>query len=427
MTIATVRPAELTGNIKAISSKSDLHRAIIAASLCETPVKIYCNTLSADIVATVACLNSLAANIEASQVQGGYVISVATGHKAPKEPICNCNESGTTLRLLTPVAAAKYSHVTFEGQGRLAQRPMEPLLSCMREHGVSFSRDTLPFTIKGHLKPGTYKIAGDVSSQFISGLLFALPLLKKRSKILLTTKLESAPYVNMTTATLNNFGVKVDSVPAGFSIEGGQRYISPKEIYAEGDWSNAAFWLCAGAICGDVTVEGLKFPNTNQGDVVILKLLRNFGAEIYHTTKNKLTDITVKKSKLTGIAIDLSQCPDLAPILAVVGAAAEGSTILTGGGRLKLKESDRLLTTAELINSLGGEAKVHNDTIVVKGGGLKGGTVNSYNDHRIAMAAAIAGCFASGPVVIEDAKAVEKSYPNFYNDLTKLGGSVDVL
>ncbi len=427
MSLATVQPATLSGTIRAISSKSDLHRAIIAASLCDDPVKIHCNTLSADIVATVSCLNSLAANIEAEQVEEGYIISVASGQNKPSRPICDCNESGTTLRLLTPVAAANYSNVTFEGKGRLSSRPMEPLLSCMKQHGVSFSDDTLPFTLSGHLKPGTYEIAGDVSSQFISGLLFALPLLKKSSKIRLTTKLESAPYVNMTIATLKSFGVSIDSVPAGFSIDGGQRYKSPGEIYAEGDWSNSAFWLCAGAICGDITVDALKFPNTNQGDMVILKLLKSFGADVSYVTQNKLCSITVKKGNLKGIAIDLSQCPDLAPILAVVGAASEGNTILTGGGRLKLKESDRLATTADLINSLGGEAKVENDTIVIKGGGLKGGTVNSHNDHRIAMAAAVAGCFAQEPVVIEDAKAVEKSYPNFYNDLTKLGGKVDVI
>ncbi len=427
MMTATVQPADLGGTVEAISSKSDLHRAIIAASLCEEPTQIHCNTLSADIVATVSCLNAMSADIRAEKSDNGYFISVCSGKKKNRITICDCNESGTTLRLLTPIATVAHKNVRFTGKGRLAERPMEPLLSVMKQHGVSFSADKLPFTAKGKLKPGTYKIAGDVSSQFISGLMFALPLLNKKSKIMVTTKLESAPYVDMTISTLKTFGVEVDKVPAGFVIEGNQTYHSPGVVYAEGDWSNSAFWLSAAAICGDITVHGLNYPNTHQGDMVIVRLLRNFGADISYKKSGSLTSVTAKKGTLKGIAVDLSQCPDLAPILAVVGAAAEGSTILTGAGRLKLKESDRMATTAELINSLGGEAKIYDDTIVVRGGGLKGGRVNSHNDHRLAMAAAVAGCFSQEPVVIDDAGAVSKSYPQFFSDFKKLGGIVDVV
>ncbi len=427
MKIAVIQPSVLGGSINSISSKSDLHRAIIAASFCDEPVKIYCNTLSADIVATVSCLNALSAEIVAEQTDEGYVISVCEGNKPKNRPICECNESGTTLRLLTPIAAAAYKNVTFTGEGRLAQRPMEPLLTVMKKHGAGFSSDTIPFTLKGKLKPGNYEIAGDVSSQFISGLLFALPLLNKTSRIKLTTKLESAPYVDMTIATLKMFGVEIVKAPAGFMVEGNQKYISPGEVYTEGDWSNAAFWLAAGAIGGELTVKGLSYPDTNQADAVIVEILRNFGAKVSVKKEGGLSSVTAKKDTLKGIAIDISQCPDLAPILAVIGAAAEGNTVLTGAGRLKLKESDRLSATAELINSLGGDAKVDGDTIAITGGGVTGGRVNSHNDHRLAMAAAVAACFAKETVIIDDAAAVAKSYPKFYSDYEMLGGVVDVL
>ncbi len=427
MKTTTINPSKLGGTIEAISSKSDLHRAIIAASLCEEPVKIYCNTLSEDIVATVGCLSSLMADIKAEQTEGGYTLCVAAGDARPKNPMCDCNESGTTLRLLTPVVAAIYKNVQFIGRGRLAERPMEPLLTVMKEHGVTFGADTLPFTVKGGLKSGTYSIAGDVSSQFISGLLFALPLLKKSSKIALTTKLESAPYVDMTISTLKTFGVNIEKAAAGFKIAGNQAYISPGEIYAEGDWSNSAFWLSAAAIGGEITVTGLKYPDTLQGDMAIVEILRSFGADISVKKENGATSITAKKGKLKGIAVDISQCPDLAPVLAVVAASAEGETVLAGAGRLKLKESDRLSATAELINLLGGSAKAQEDNIVITGGGLTGGRINSHNDHRLAMAAAVAACVANEPIVIDDSNAVAKSYPQFYSDFKMLGGIVDVL
>ncbi len=427
MKVITIQPSILRGCIEAISSKSDLHRAIIAASLCEEPVKIHCNTLSEDIVATVACLNSLMVEIEAEETEKGYAISVCSGDTKPKNPMCDCNESGTTLRLLTPISAAIYKNVQFNGKGRLAERPMKPLLTVMKEHGVSFGADTLPFTVKGRLKPGTYNIAGDVSSQFISGLMFALPLLKKDSKIALTTKLESAPYVDMTISTLKSFGVTIEKTFAGFKMEGNQKYRSPGEIHAEGDWSNSAFWLSAAAIGGEVTVTGLKYPDTLQGDKMIVEILRNFGAQVNHKTESGITSITAKKGKLKGIAVDISQCPDLAPVLAVVAASAEGNTVLCGAGRLKLKESDRLSATTELINLLGGEAKAQEDNIVITGGKLTGGRINSHNDHRIAMAAAVASCFSTGPITIEDSNAVAKSYPRFYSDFEALGGIIDVL
>ncbi len=422
MNVTITPQIPLGGSIRAISSKSDLHRLLIAASLCKEPTDIFCNTLSADIVATISCLNSLGANIKPNKVESGYSISVCADDKA-KKPSCDCNESGTTLRLLTPLAATAHKNVTFVGKGRLAERPMEPLLSVMKAHGAKFTADTLPFTVKGTLKPGDYHIAGNVSSQFISGLMFALPLLKKQSRIVIEGKLESAPYVDMTISTLKIFGLNIIKVPLGFLIEGEQQYHSPSSIDAEGDWSNAAFWLAAGAIGASVTVEGLKYPDTLQGDRVIINLLERFGAKTSYTESGA---ITVSPGRLKGLAIDISQCPDLAPILAVVAAFAEGTTVLTGAGRLRLKESDRMAATVELIENLGGVAKAQEDNLVIEGGGLHGGCVDSHNDHRLAMAAAVAGTATKHPVTIKDAGAVSKSYPNFFDDFKLLGGEYNV-
>ncbi len=421
MNVTLTKQKPLVGSIAAISSKSDLHRILIASALCEDAADIYCNALSADIVATIACLNSLGADITPTKLSDdSYKLSLSAGQDTLKKPVCDCNESGTTLRLLTPLAAAAYKNVTFVGKGRLAQRPMEPLLTVMKSHGASFSSDTLPFTIKGKLKPGDYEIAGNVSSQFISGLMFALPHLKKRSRIVLTTALESAPYIDMTISTLKQFGVSIDKVPLGFVIDGEQRFVSPGAIHAEGDWSNAAFWLAAGAIGGEVTVGGLKYPDTLQGDSVIINLLQRFGADTSYSDSGK---VTVKAKPLKGLAIDISQCPDLAPILSVVGAFASGTTVLTGAARLKLKESDRMAATVEMIRNLGGIAEATDDNLVIEGTGLVGGTINSHNDHRLAMAAAIAATMTKNPVVIEDAGAVDKSYPKFFDHYKLLGGA----
>lgn len=309
------------------------------------------------------------------------------------------HESGSTARFLLPVAAALYKECECIGRGRLNKRPFAEIVREMRLRGVSVDNDFLPIKTNGILNGGNFEISGSISSQYTTGLLFALPI-AGGGKITLTSPMQSAAYVDMTLDTMAEFGINAVRTEDGFIVHE-QRYISPQKTIAEGDWSNSAFWIAADKLCGGVTVCGLN-KKSRQGDKAV--------ADILDKTE-----------------IDCSQIPDLAPILAVLAASRKGKTIIGNASRLRLKESDRIKSVCAMINSLGGDARETEDSIIICGNGeLRGGEVDSFADHRIAMAAAIASCICTDEVIIHGAEAVNKSYPTFFEDFKSLGGSADV-
>ncbi|MDO4392981.1 MAG: 3-phosphoshikimate 1-carboxyvinyltransferase [Bacillota bacterium] len=417
----TIFPQKLKGTIGAIPSKSHAHRILIAQKLAhiqsqgaESSVEV--PSFSKDIEATKACLKALDS----------------------EKPHLNCGESGSTIRFMLPVTMALKDTATFAGSGKLPQRPLSPLKEEMAAHGVAFniyestnnstnSGDNVDIcTTKGRLQPGIYRLAGNVSSQFITGLLFALPLLDGDSSLQLTTQLESAGYVDLSLDVLRTFGIIINETlsPSGFinyQIPGNQKYREPSDLRLQGDWSNASFWLACGALGSEITCTNLDI-NSPQRDKEIIHVLKLMGANI------TITDDSVTVSpgaKLNPQNVNISQTPDMAPVLAVLMAGAYGTSSMTDAARLKIKESDRLSAIFDTITGLGGRITIGDDYATINGSGwLEGGTVNSFNDHRIAMAAATASCICRKPVIIEDAQAVTKSYPNFYEDFASLGGHI---
>ncbi|MBR5519641.1 MAG: 3-phosphoshikimate 1-carboxyvinyltransferase [Clostridia bacterium] len=404
-----ITPRALHGEVRAIASKSDAHRVLICAALTgqndafEALCARFCSgeagfDPSEDILATIACLRSLCGD---------------------ESPVIDCNESGSTLRFLLPVAMAVAEEAKFIGRGRLPERPLGALQEEMQAHGCEFSAPTLPFTVRGRLQSGTYTLPGNVSSQYVTGLLLALPMLKGDSRIVLTSPLQSVAYVEMTLRTLRQFGICVTETADGYAINGGQRYQWPQELAVEGDWSNAAFFLTAGMLGKAVTVSSLM-PDSPQADRAIVALLRGYGAEC--TEQDGAFTVSPRKTGKPQ-RIDVAEFPDLFPILAVAASGVTGTTELYNAARLRLKESDRIQTTAQLLTALGGSAEEREDSLVIHGTGrLRGGTVDSCGDHRIAMAAAIASILCEQSVTITHAEAVRKSYPRFFEDFNRLGG-----
>ncbi len=392
--ITEIIPNKISGKINAISSKSVAHRMLICAALADKESKLQIDTTSLDIEATVSALINLGAEIKID----GNIYSVAPV-KDKKDAFVDCNESGSTLRFLVPVGASLGKKCTFTGKGRLPSRPMKTLTDVLKDNGVKVN-DSFPIEIEGKLTKGKYTLDGSVSSQFVTGLLLALPNVGG-GEIEVTGQMQSKSYINITLSVMEKFGVKVE--------EEGNKFIVPDtkftsaDLIAEGDWSNAAFFLSAG-----VKVENLDI-NSKQGDKKIVQVLE---------TLNKSGDIE----------IDVSDIPDLVPIIAVKSAVRKGRTSIINAERLKLKESDRILSTVSMINNLGGNAVGTENSIIIDGKEkLSGGTVDSFNDHRIVMASAIAAQYCEKSVVIKDAEAVNKSYPNFFEDYKKLGGVCNVL
>lgn len=413
-----ITPAPLKGAVRAIPSKSAAHRLLILAVLADGPTVLNLPASSQDIDATVRCLRTLGAEIR----REGAAVSVTPAASPPLSPLLDCGESGSTLRFLLPVAAVLGGGARFTGGGRLPNRPIGALLDTLRSHGLSFSVDSLPLAMEGCLRGGEFRLPGDVSSQYVTGLLLALPRAEQDSVITLTTALASSSYVEMTLAALRRFGAEIRTERGIYHIPGRQRLASPGTLRVEGDWSNAAFFLAAGALGGGVTVTGLD-SDSLQGDRAVVSLLRRFGAEV----RQEEDAVTVCPGRLRGMEISVEEIPDLLPILAVVAACAEGETRFTHAARLRLKESDRLSAVAALLRALGGEAEELPDGLIVRGGELTGGTADSVHDHRLAMAAAVAAIRCRGPVEIKDAGAVEKSYPRFFEDYKALGGNAHVV
>ena len=393
----TIQPRPLRGTIAAIPSKSQAHRLLICAALAQETTRLRCSALSRDILATADCLRAMGAQVD--RQPGGFAV---TPGQRPERAEADCGESGSTLRFLLPVAGALGMDTTFFLHGRLPQRPLSPLWEEMERMGCRLSRPTSDTVrCEGALQPGIYTLAGDVSSQFISGLLFALPGLPGDSEIRLTGRIQSKPYLDMTVSALRAFGISLEECETGYRLPGKQRFRSPGELTVEGDWSNGAFWLTAQALGSKLTVTGLD-PNSPQGDRAAEPLLP------------QILD--------RGGDIDVSQIPDLVPTLAVAAAQGGGITRFTNASRLRIKESDRIASVSSLLRALGGRTEEGPDSLTVYPTGLVGGTVSAENDHRIAMAAAVASTICREPVTILGAQAVEKSYPAFWQDFRSLGG-----
>ncbi|MDR0464710.1 MAG: 3-phosphoshikimate 1-carboxyvinyltransferase [Treponema sp.] len=416
-----ILPKLLGGSVKAIPSKSQAHRALICAALADKTVNIECDSESKDIAATIACLSALGADIR--RKQGGYIVQPLNREYIDSAAVTlPCSESGSTFRFLLPVVCALGRKASFILEGRLSQRPLSPLYEELLRHGCLLSvQGVNPFAAEGKLAPGIYSLDAGVSSQFISGLLFALPLLDKNSELRLCGKIESFPYIELTMSMLDSFNIKIEYKDGVFLIPGGQTYSSAGAIHVEGDWSNAAFWLTAGALGeSSVTCTGLDLQS-RQGDCAITDILAQFGAQ----AEKSGGSVTVSGGKLRGIEIDAHDIPDLVPILAAAAAAAEGTTVIRNAERLRGKESDRLAAISSVLNGLGADVRVTEDGLIIKGGSsLTGGKVSSWGDHRIAMAASIASVLCKEPVVIQGAEAVNKSYPGFFDDFRLLGGIV---
>lgn len=433
----TVFPHELGGTVEAIASKSVAHRALILAALCPSPSDIVCNATSKDIDATARVLTALGAKV--MRTEAGFHVEPLQGTSATdnirqgrKNAVLDCGESGSTLRFMLPVVAALGSGASFTGQGRLAERPLSPLYELLAAGGCTLSpQGTFPLTLSGKLKERSFRIPGDVSSQFVSGLLLASPLMAGPVRILVEEPVESRPYINLTIDTMQRFGIDVMSAPetaedetrclAIMASPASTPPTSPGTFVVEGDWSNAAFWLCAGALSEHpVSITGMDLASV-QGDRNILGALALFGARI----SRKDSRVTIVHDRLDAISIDVHDIPDLVPALAAVACYAKGTTHLTNAGRLRLKESDRLKTCAAALNAMGAQVTIEDDSLAIEGtGSLSGGTVDAANDHRIAMAAAIAATKTDGPTKIVGAECVQKSYPAFFEDLSSLGGVV---
>ena len=384
-------PQKLRGAVTPPASKSMAHRAVLAMALAGGTGTLSNLSDSQDIQATKRCVAAL---------------------KAPRPegelPFLDCGESGSTLRFLIPIALAVAGGGVFTGHGRLMERPQQPYFDIFDEKGIFYGQTDGVLTVRGTLTPGVYRLPGNVSSQFVTGLLYALPLLPGDSTLEITTPLESGGYVDMTLDMLEKFGISVQNKNyAVFHISGNQVY-QGRDITVEGDWSQAGFWYSANFLDNQVAIQGLNADST-QGDRVV--------ASLYW-----------KLAKPGDADVDVSGCPDLLPPLAVMAAVRSGTTRFVNAARLRIKESDRLATTAALLNALGGHAEEGPDSLTVRGvPAFSGGTVDGANDHRIVMAAAIAATRSSAPVTILGAEAVRKSYPSFWEDYKQLGGVFDVL
>ena len=402
----TITPKPLAGTITPPPSKSQAHRALLAAALSGGVSLLSGLAQSQDIAATLSCLRALGTGVE--EAGPGSLRIHGLGHSIPQAgtfPTFDCGESGSTLRFLIPVALVAAGGGRFTGRGRLLERPQGPYFALFDEKGVSYERTGDFFTVQGRLTPGTYALPGNVSSQFVTGLLYALPLLEGESELVLTTPLESRGYVDMTLDVLRKFGIRVEESDRGFRVPGNQTF-QARDLTIEADWSQAAFWYAANFLDGEIDIQGLDHGSA-QGDRRI--------ALDYWTL-----------ARPGEVELDVSQCPDLVPPLAAIAAGRSGVTRLTHAARLRMKESDRLTAVADVLTALGAEVTEGPDSLTLTGRDtLPGGAVvDSHNDHRIAMMAAVAALACEAPVTVTGAECVAKSYPNFWEDYEKLGGAL---
>ena len=403
--IARITPGPLWGSIAAIPSKSEAHRLLICAALADAPTTLPLSASSQDIDATIRCLNAMGADIALSDGE----LRVTPIDNPPARCEADCGESGSTLRFLLPVAGALGIETDFRMHGRLPERPIAPLDRELVRGGCTLTRperDVL--RISGKLQPGAYELPGDVSSQYITGMLLALTLLEDESSLAITGKLESASYIGITRRCMASFGANPVPTDDGYRIPGMGRYISPGWMEIGGDWSNAAFWLCVSELPGcKVEITGLD-PDSAQGDKQIVPAL----AEL--------------RSSEGECVLDAGDIPDLVPTIAACACAAGRALRVTHAERLRIKESDRIATVRQALNALGGDVSETPDGLIVRRRKPTGGEVDAAGDHRIAMMAAVASAGCTREVIIRGAEAVNKSYPGFWRDFASLGGRVEL-
>jgi len=414
-----ITPSTLRGTVCVPTSKSVSHRAVICAALAEGTSKLRGILVSDDLIATIAAMEAFGAVIR--QEEGNLIIT-GTDCKNPLQQMIDCNESGSTLRFLIPLGLNGQT-TTFCGRGKLVDRPLHDYFNILNKQLIPYQTTDghLPLSVTGVLKPGKFHLRGDVSSQFVSGLLFALPRLAGDSSIIITTAMESKGYIDLTLSMLERFGINIiNQNYQEFIVPGNQTYKST-DYHAEGDYSQVAFWLAAGTLGDPICCSGLN-PNSLQGDKVIIDLIKEMGGKLTQGENSIESSPAITK----GIVIDASQCPDLVPILTVLAAVSDGTTQIIRAGRLRIKECDRLQAMSQELNKLGAHVEEHEDSLTIHGRPhLTGGTVHSWHDHRIAMALAIASIACQQPVTIKHSECVSKSYPNFWQDFKMLGGEIN--
>lgn len=409
MNNVVISPAYLRGNVTVPPSKSMAHRLLISASLADGISVIDNIALSDDITATINALSILGAEISVS----GSRVTVKGIINSPDKAVIDCNESGSTMRFLIPVCAALGVEGIFIGKGKLPSRPIDTYINSFKDKGIIFNyNNTMPFSFSGKLKSGKFYISGNISSQFITGLLYALPLLDGDSEIILTSSLQSEPYVDMTVDSLAKAGIIAEKTDKGYYIKGNQKFRA-FNAEVEGDYSQAAFYLVADALGSNININGLD-ENSHQGDKKIIEIIK----EISYN-KNNLPD---------AFTADCSQCPDIVPILSVLACFCNGTSVIENVARLRIKESDRLSAMTQNLNAIGGKVTEYPDKLVIEGiNHFDGGIVDSFNDHRIAMSMAIAATRCKRSLTIKGAQCINKSYPDFFEDYIKLGGNINVI
>ena len=406
--------SEISGEVLIPPSKSVAHRVMIAEAL--SGGSLFVDGGGKDISATSNCLDGLRPFIKAYLSDGTV--------NACDPVVLQAGESGSTLRFLLPVACALGADAVFEGEGRLKDRPLDGLVKSLTEHGAKIERigdSQLPLRVGGKLGAGEYVIDGSVSSQYITGLLFALPLLDGESRITIEGELVSKNYVDITLGVLKDFGIDVKTTDGGYLIAGGQRYAPIKNEEIEGDWSSAGFMLALGALTGEVKVGGLN-PESLQGDKVVVELLRKAGADISENNGN----FVAKRSDLQAIEFDAQDCPDAVPIMATVLSFAKGVSRISHVKRLRDKESDRLSAIMQMLSKVGIKTEYSNDVLSVYGGKHTACEVDSFNDHRMAMSGMVCALATEGQSVIRGADCIAKSYPDFVKEIIRLGAAAQV-
>lgn len=425
-----IAPTKFNGKIHIPSSKSMGHREIICAGLAQGTSVIDNISMSKDIEATCRCLQALGVQIEnvPSRFAGRTALRVTgSGKLTAAESGADCGESGSTLRFIIPLAALLGQPFTLTGHGRLVSRPLQAYYDIFDSQQLGYSTENgqLPLTVNGRLQPGHYQLPGDVSSQYVSGLLFALPLLEGDSVLEITSPLESASYVNLTLSCLAKYGIKIENEGHRlYKIPGRQKY-QPQNSNVEGDWSQAAFWLVAGTLGKQVSSTGLT-ADSLQGDRAVLNIMQRMGAKLTQEQEA----VTAEQSTTAGCVIDAADCPDIIPVLTVLAAVSAGTTKIINAARLRIKECDRLAAMTSELNKLGAKITELPDGLIIEGceQGLRGGAqVDAWNDHRIAMSLAVAAAACNEPFTLTGAASVAKSYPEFWQDYLQAGGKMEVL
>jgi len=425
-------PQPLKGEVHVPSSKSMGHREIICAGLANGRSIVDNISMSKDIEATVRCLKAMGVivvEIPSSFPERKALMITGTGNLTVKEPLADCGESGSTLRFFIPLGATIGQPITFEGHGKLVSRPMQAYYDIFDEQGLEYKNDNgeLPLTVNGILKAGLYQLPGNVSSQYVSGLLFALPLLEGDSVIEITSPLESASYVDMTLSCLKKYGVVIDNVDGAhrkYQIKGKQKYVAQHSI-VEADWSQAAFWLVGGSVGEEINCTGVDFRSL-QGDRAIVEIMERMGAKLEKTRST----VKALHGQTEKTVIDATNCPDIIPILTVLAATSAGTTEIINAGRLRIKECDRLTAISTELNKMGADIEELPEGLLIHGKpeGLEGNAlVEAWNDHRIAMSIAIAASVCREAVVLEGTESVQKSYPNFWKDFISVGGRIEAI